>query len=149
MTAATQKIEPMSNFDTDPIDNYSTKAALAGHVAWDVLTHSQGDGPDIARMTGPEGNRRPLPKGMDAEDMWTFVFDLVTSAGEIGYAVAQIETAGLERRWEDAAKLRTVDLARAVAGLLRIDLVEDDEAFDPGWLARVNAEYEARKAAAA
>ena len=100
--------------DGDAISLYTTKAAAAGSVAWAVLTHSQGLGPDIARMIGPLSARRPLPKGMDSEDVYGFLWELVEAAAEIGYVMAQIETGGFDRQWP-GARLRTSDLARAMS----------------------------------
>lgn len=149
MTAAiaiAQGLAPLSEWDHEPIDAYTTKAGAAGSVAWNVLTHSQGAGPDIARMVGPEGHRRPGPKGMDAEDVWQFVWELVGDAAEIGYVLAQIETSGFDRQWE-GAKLRTSDAARAIAALLRIDLIEDGQTFDPEWRTKLDAQWQAERAA--
>jgi hypothetical protein len=143
MTTATAPIEPLSEWDTDDTDGFITKAAAAGFVTWNVLTHSAASGPDIARLVGPEGHRHPRPKGLDAEDLYQFLYDLITEAGEVGYTLAQIDTRGFEPK---AQKLRTVDLARAVAALLRIDLVEDGATFDPDYRAKSEA---AEKAAAA
>lgn len=137
-TKAPERLEPISDWDHEPTDAWTTPGRLAGSVAWNILTHSQGAGPDITRMIGPEGNRRPLPEGFDSEDAWAFVYELIEDAGEIGYTVAQIETRGFALPWE-TGKLRCSDLSRAVAALLRIETVETDEAFDPEWLAKANA----------
>jgi hypothetical protein len=139
-----QAIVPITEWDPDPITDYTRPADAAGGVAWAALTHSQGLGPDIARMTGPEGDRAVGPEGMDSEDVYQFLWDLVGSAAEIGYAVAQIETSGID--WpHDGAKIQTSDLARAVSALLRVELVADGARFDPGYRERISI----RKAAAA
>ena len=137
-------IEPITEWDPDPITDYRRLADAAGGVAWAALTHSQGLGPDIARMIGPEGDRRPGPEGMDSEDVYQFLWDLIYAAAEIGYTVAQVETSGIDYP-HDGAKLDTSDLAHAVSALLRVEVVEDGARFDPGYRERINA----RKAAAA
>jgi hypothetical protein len=133
MATATAALEPISPWDADdPVTDYSTRAAAAGSVAWAALTHSQTHGPDIARIVGPEGNRSELPAGADAEDVYQFLYDLIQDAAEIGYATAQVELSGFGPAY-GPSKVRTGDLARAVAALLRMDLIEDGQTFDPKY----------------
>ena len=148
MTTATAPVEPIAEWEDDPFAGHGTRASAAGAVAWNVLTHSQSDGADIARIIGPTHERTPLPVAMDAEDMWQFVFDLIQEAAWVGYTVAQIDTSGLDRPWA-GAELRTSDVARAVAALLRKDVIETNDTFDPEWLTKANAVYQARKVVAA
>ena len=141
---ASAPVTPMHEWDDETmLVDYTTKAAVAGAVAWDLLTHLQGFGNDLTRI-----DKLPLPEGAESEDMTDFLYSLVTEAGEIGYRVAQIDVSGFDLPW-DAGRLRTSDMARAIAGLMNRRIVETEEAFDPDWLSklprRTTAEAEAAK----
>jgi hypothetical protein len=128
VTTAPAPITPLSEWDDEtPQQEYTTPRHAAGGVAWDLLTHEQGIGADIARI-----RMLALPEGAASEDMHGFLWDLITEAGEIGYIVAQIDIRGFDLPF-DGAKLRTSDMARAVAALMRRQVVETDQPFQPDW----------------
>jgi hypothetical protein len=140
---ASAPVTPMHEFDDETmLVDFTTKAGIAGAVAWDLLTHLQGFGNDLTRV-----DKLPLPEGAESEDMTDFLYSLVTEAGEIGYRVAQIDVSGFDLPW-DSGRLRTSDLARAIAGLMNRRIVETEEAFDPDWLAKLPRRITAEEAAA-
>lgn len=144
MTTATKiavaaPVTPMSAWDISGIAEFTTPAAMAGSVAWDVLTHLQGSGADLARV-----HKLDLPAGCESEDMFDFLWSLVTEAGEIGYRVANINTTGFDLPHEGAG-ITQEDMARVLISLMRRKPVEDGEAFDPEWIEK----RAARTAAAA
>ena len=143
-TSAIAPVTPMHAFDDEMmLVDYTTKAGIAGAAAWDLLTHLPFFGNDLTRT-----DKLPLPEGAESEDMTDFLYSLVTEAGEIGYRVAQIDVSGFDLPW-DSGRLRTSDMARAIAALMNRRIVETEEPFDPDWLSklprRTTAEEEAAK----
>lgn len=131
------------DYDNSEISQFTNDAATAGAVAWDLISHSQGLGPDLLRA-----RRSNAPEGFESEDMFGFLFDLVELAAEIGFVYGKIDKAGFAPTWE-GARLTSIDLARAIAALVREPLVENGQPFDPTYRARI-ADFEghpARKAA--
>jgi hypothetical protein len=127
---------PMSNWETERFDAFTSPSHAAGGVAWDILTHHLIMGPDMARTRAFDatdiGTR--LPADANSEDWYDFLWTLVW------------ETAGFARQ-DDGAALRLVDVAKAVAALLHFDVVDDDQPFEVGYMERVTREYEARRIA--
>ena len=119
---------PFSDWaDSDQAEQYTSPKALAGWTAWHVLTHSQLLGPDMARV-----ERTQLPKGCAAGDTWEFLNDIVTAAAELGVRFAQIAPS-------IDPKLTSTDVARALAALEGLAVVEDDQPFDPEYRAKRHA----------
>ena len=139
--AAAAPVTPLGDWDDEPcaITEFTTPAGMAGCVAWDVLTHLQGYGADMARAV-----KLPLPEGAESEDMHDFLWNLVTAAGEIGYRVANVNIAGFDLPSEKA-KITEEDMARAVIALMRRKPVETEEAFDPDWIAKRDAKATAAR----
>jgi hypothetical protein len=134
---ASAPVTPISEWDDVAITEFTTPAGMAGCVAWSALAHLQGYGADIARMV-----KMDLPADCASEDMWDFLYSLVTEAGAIGYRVASINAAGVDRLPATTEE----DMARAVIAFMHRKPVETEEAFDPEWLAKLEAR---EKAAAA
>lgn len=128
MTTATAPVEITSVTGWRDLDGdgYTSGSGFAEAVAWTLLTHSARDIADLALVL-----RLPRPEGLEAEDMWSFVFELVESAATIGYLTAKIEpAAGEAPRWEENGKLylSVEAVARAVGALIGTKLIEDEPA---------------------
>lgn len=128
------KIAALEPWDDEDLGNHTTPMHGVASVAWQVLMHSQEQGPDIARV-----KRMPLAPDMDAEDMHGFLFDLVERAAEIAYVASKIDRTGFELPW-DRGRVTVEDMGRAVAALMRIDVVDDETAFDLDYRAKRDAE---------
>ena len=137
MTTATASLTPMEDWDNEPLFPYVTPARAAGAVAFTLLAHSANLGPDIVRV-----RHAAEPDGLESDDMFGFLWDLIQDAAEIGYTMAQIKTDGFGLPYE-GAEVRTSDMARAIAALLRRDLVEDGQPFDPEYREKRDSEGKA------
>ena len=134
MTTATARITPLEDWDTESVSAYVTPAAAAGGVAFTLLAHSAGLGPDMVRL-----RHATPPDDLESEDLFAFMFDLIEDAAAIGYTMAQIKTDGFASPY-DGADIKTSDMARAIAALLRTPTVEDGQAFDPEFRQRINTD---------
>ena len=109
------------SFDVEPIDLYRTPGDLAGTVAWEVLTHDPVYLGDFGRLRDVE------LAGLEHEDAWQFLFDVVTEAGRLGYLMAKIDLAAfhLPTYPADYGKVTTERVVRAIAALVGTTLAED------------------------
>lgn len=113
---------PCEGRDEDTtLAQYRDGPAIAAGIAWDLVVHDPGLGPDLARVRPIE-----LPHGADHEDMAYFLWELVGDAARAGYLVAKLDLSAL-----DAQTITSADLSRAVAALLGRETVEDGATFDP------------------
>lgn len=120
---APAEITPVDGWGALDGETYTSPSGFAEAVAWTVLTHSERDASDLALVL-----KLPRPKGLEAEDMWTFVFELVEQVATIGYLTAKIEPAAKEtpRFGEDYKPYMSVEaVGRAVAALIGIKVIED------------------------
>lgn len=110
--------------DDSTFGHWASPALASGSIAFQVLVHSQEHGPDMVRVA-----RSKLPAGLESEDLFEFLYILIGDAAKIGFMVRQIHGTFDE-------DLEEGRIARAVAQLLSIDIVETDQAFDPQWRAK-------------
>jgi hypothetical protein len=113
--------EPVEDWSHDEFSEYASPNLAAGNVAWRLLTHSMDHAGDLGRVIGS-----PAPDGLESEDMIAFTYDVITAAASIGYLVAKVDVAAFEAPTHGViGKVRIADMARAVAVLARMPLVED------------------------
>jgi hypothetical protein len=143
MTTTNAPVEAASDWADETADEYSSLSHFAGDVAWKLLTHSRADAPDLARVM-----HLPRPDGLDAEDMQLVMWQAITGAGRIGYLAGKIDVAGFTvPRWGEDGRITTEQVARAIAAMLSIPLVDDTPDRRGGLRARIVAAKEARTAA--
>ena len=133
MITGTAPIRPVSvredGEEAGTLSEYRDREALAGSVVWDLLTHDPRLGADIARVLGME-----LPDGADSEDMYAFVYELVTDAAECGYRLA-----GISLDPFDPEIATATDVSRMLSAVLHRRTIEDDQAFDPEYNVKLTA----------
>lgn len=121
MVTATEPapVGPVDIWEGERVAAYSSMAAAAGSIAYNLLEHSARDGADITRVSNAE-----RVNGLEADDMATFVWDTIQDAAAIGYMTAQINV-------KDDPDLTIEALARAVAALMGKPLIEQGQTFEP------------------
>jgi len=125
MTTTTERATlpeaPAQDWSNEDFGEFFLAAGAAGSVAWGVLTHSIDNAADFTRVLAS-----PPPEGLESEDMLAWTWEIVTTAASIGYWVGKIDVAAFEDRTPGRdGKVKIVDMARAVASLARMPLVED------------------------
>lgn len=120
MATATAPV-PAQDWTNEDFGEFFLPAGAAGSVAWNVLTHSIDHAAGFTRAF-----EAPRPDWVDGEDMLAWTWEIVTTAASIGYWVGKIDVGAFEDRTPGRDdKVKIVDMARAVASLARMPLIED------------------------